>query len=379
MADDNSRTLRVLFVATSYPRDLGDWRGLFIRHLLFALTRSERLAVGVWAPPGEMPAAARSLATSAESEWLGQLMAAGGISHLMRQGGLRATLAPIRLLRSLAAVYRRNPDVDLYHINWLQCALPLPANGKPALITVLGNDLKLLRLPLVRRLLRRVMRRRNVAICPNADWMQAPLQAAFGDVAQINPVSFGIDPRWYRIERDLTQRPRCWLAVTRLTRDKLGPLFEWSEPLFRSGERELHLFGPMQEEVTIPDWVRYHGPATPDQLAQDWFPRAHGLVTLSRHAEGRPQVMLEAMASGLPIVASRMPAHAGLVSDGETGNLCDTSEEYSAALQRLDDADTNLRFGAAAREWAAREIGTWDDCAERYQSIYRRLLDGSIR
>jgi glycosyltransferase involved in cell wall biosynthesis len=223
------------------------------------------------------------------------------------------------------------------------------------------------------------MRRRNVAICPNADWMLPPLQDAFGDVALIKPVSFGIDQRWYRIERDLTQQPRRWLVVSRLTRDKLGPLFEWSEPLVRSGERELHLFGPMQEDVAIPDWVRYHGPATPDQLAQDWFPRAQGLITLSRHAEGRPQVMLEAMASGLPIIASRMPAHAGLVRDGETGSLCDSSDDYAAALQRLDDVEKNRDFGAAAQQWAIREIGTWDDCAERYQRIYRHLLDGSVR
>jgi hypothetical protein len=150
MADDIPRSLRVLFLATSYPRDLSDWRGLFVRHLLFALARSESLALSVWAPPGEIPTAATYVASTPETEWLRQLMAAGGIAHLMRQGGLRAALAPIKLLRSLAATYRRNPDVDLYHINWLQCALPLPANGKPALITVLGNDLKLLRLPLMR-------------------------------------------------------------------------------------------------------------------------------------------------------------------------------------------------------------------------------------
>ncbi len=269
--------------------------------------------------------------------------------------------------------------MDSYHINWLQCALPLPDNGLPALISVLGNDLALLRLPLMRSLLRRVMRRRRVAICPNAGWMSAPLEAAFGDLAEITPVTFGIDARWYDIEREPRFDPRIWLAVTRLTNDKLGPLFEWSATLFGNSQRELHLFGPMQEQIVVPPWVRYHGAATPEQLAAEWFPRAAGLITLSRHAEGRPQVMLEAMAAGLPIIASNMPAHASVVREGATGFLCGSSEEYALAMTRLDDAQTNAAFGIAARKVARDEYGTWDDCAQRYLQIHHRLLAGLAR
>lgn len=277
----------------------------------------------------------------------------------------------------LRAAYRRLDDIDLYHVNWLQCALPLPANGKPVLITVLGNDMRLLGLPGMRGALRRVMRGRSVAICPNATWMEAPLREAFGDRASVTPVPFGIDPRWYAIPRgvEALRGPPRWLAVTRLTANKLGPLFEWSEFLFRDGRRELHLFGPMQEQVDIPAWVHYHGSATPEQLVNDWFPGAQGLITLSQHAEGRPQVMLEAMASALPIVASRMPAHADIVADGVTGCLCDEPQSYAKALTRLEEPATNLRMGVAARAWVAREIGTWDDCATRYVNIYRQLLE----
>ncbi|HUX24292.1 MAG TPA: glycosyltransferase family 4 protein [Burkholderiales bacterium] len=367
--------MRVLLLSTSYPRDSADWRGVFMRHLVEALSRAPGVQLSIWAPPGELPAAATAITTSNEAGWLAQLMEAGGISHLMRSGGVRATLAPIKLLRMISGTYRRHTDVDIYHVNWLQCAVPLPDNGKPALITVLGNDLKLLRLPFVRSLLRRVMRKRKVAICPNAAWMRAPLQAAFGDLTEVTPVSFGIDPCWYAIERQLAGgQPRRWLAVTRLTADKLGPLFEWSQDFFHNTDRELHLFGPMQESISVPAWVHYHGAATPRQLAMEWFPAACGLITLSRHAEGQPQVMLEAMAAGLPIVASRMPAHGTIVDDGHTGILCESPESYRRALEHLEDSAINQRFGEAARDWARREVGTWDDCAQRYTRIYRRLL-----
>ncbi|MGH8111436.1 MAG: glycosyltransferase [Rhodanobacteraceae bacterium] len=361
-------------MSTSYPRDAADWRGIFMVHISAALARHTGISVAQWSPPGDMDGRVEYAATSSEAAWLAMLMQRGGISHWLRAKPASGLVAACKLLRQLRAVYRRRGDVNLYHVNWLQCALPLPADGKPALITVLGNDMRLLRLPMMHQALRRVMRGRNVAICPNASWMEKPLREAFGDRAAIKHVPFGIDPRWYAIRREPVRPPR-WLAVTRLTANKLGPLFDWSEPLFSNRERELHLFGPMQEQVTIPDWVHYHGSATPQQLASEWFPHAHGLITLSRHAEGRPQVMLEAMAAALPIIASRMPAHADIVSDGVTGTLCDTAAAYAAALFAAENAEANLRMGAAARAWVAREIGTWDDCAARYVGIYRELLE----
>jgi len=348
-----------------------------MRHLVFSLARLPDLNLRVWAPPGDLPAQATMAASPTDRQWLKKLMAAGGISHLMRSGGWRFWGAPIRLLRMIGASYRENADVDLYHINWLQCALPLPANGKPALISVLGNDMMLLKLPLMRHLLRRVMKQRKVVICPNAEWMQAPLHAAFGDVAAIQTVSFGIDPSWFVLERGLDDvcPPYRWIVVSRLTADKLGPLFDWSEDLFRDGSRELHLFGPMQEDIQVPPWVHHHGPATPEQLANDWFPHACGLITLSQHPEGRPQVILEAMAAGLPVLASNMKAHSDIIVDGETGKLCDSVENYGTALRALEDRKTNLRMGDAAKRWVMGEIGTWNDCAERYMQVYRRLLD----
>jgi len=373
---DAATSIRVLHVATSYPRDARDWRGRFIADISAALARRNDLRIAQWAPPGETDPRVGVATTAAEDRWLGDLMEAGGISHRMRTKPFVGLLEAAKLLRMLRSAYRRGRDIQLYHVNWLQCALPLPGDRRPALITVLGNDMQLLRMPLMKRALRRVMRNRQVALCPNADWMEVPLRDMFGDLALVRAVPFGIDPRWYAIARStesLAVPPR-WLAVTRLTADKLGPLFEWSAPLFQDKPRQLHLFGPMQEQVAIPDWVHYHGAATPEALARDWFPDAQGLLTLSRHAEGRPQVMLEAMAAGMPIVASRLPAHSDLLVDGRTGVLCDSQSSYADALASLEQPETNHRIGQAARAWVRGALGTWDDCAARYVRLYRELL-----
>jgi glycosyltransferase involved in cell wall biosynthesis len=129
----------------------------------------------------------------------------------------------------------------------------------------------------------------------------------------------------------------------------------------------------MQENVELPSWVHWHGAASPGDLCENWFPIAQGLITLSRHAEGRPQVMLEAMASGLPIVASRLPAHDDLLGSGDGGILCDSAIETLAAIGALLEPAFNRSLGERGRARARADIGTWDDCAGRYAMLYDLL------
>src|SRR5690606_25940739 len=146
----------------------------------------------------------------------------------------------------------------------------------PALVTILGTDMQLLRLPLMRRLLVHRFARRKVVLCPNADWMVPVLERSFGPRVEVRCVPFGIDGAWYGITRSIgAAPPHRWLCVTRLTAGKVGPLFDWAEPLFSTPGRELHLIGPRQDGgIRIPDWVQYHGSATPEQLRNEWFPHA---------------------------------------------------------------------------------------------------------
>ena len=365
-------------VSTSYPSDATDWRGIFIRHLAFSLADRKDLKLSLWAPGGPLPTEATYVASSVESHWLAQLMRLGGMAHQFRSGGIQGKLIPFQLLRHLRSAYKREV-ADLYHVNWLQNVLPLPRNGRPVLVAVLGTDMQMLKVPGMTSLIRNALQGRSAAICPNADWMVPELERRFGDSALIRTVPFGMEPRWFDLHRAPQNRQQRWLCVTRLTKGKLGNLFDWCCPLFQTGQRELHLFGPMQESIEIPSWVHYHGPTTPEALSNEWFPMATGLITLSEHSEGRPQIMLEAMASGLPIIASNLPAHTDLIGDDVNGRICRSRKDLVQALIDLERSEINLSIGRTARHWVRREIGTWGDCAMRYVSIYQTLLKGFSR
>lgn len=362
----------VLMTSTSYPANAGDWRGVFIRHLAEALARREDIDLRLWSPPGDTPNGATFTTTAKEHDYLAALMQKGGIAHLLRTHPIQGVCSALRLLQMLRTLYRREGDASVLHINWLQNALPLPSDDRPVLITVLGTDMQLLKLPGMQTLLRRAFANRPVAICPNAAWMVPILEKTFSGVASVRYVPFGIEPRWFDIQRTLSDPPR-WLCVSRITPGKIGTLFEWCAPWFADGKRELHLLGPMQQPMTLPPWVRYHGPTDPNKLCVQWFPKAHGLITMSQHAEGRPQVMLEAMAAGLPIIASPIAAHRDLL-DAATGILCADTHHVGRALDLLDDETLNRSMGERARARMRAEVGTWDDCAARYVNIYRELL-----
>jgi glycosyltransferase involved in cell wall biosynthesis len=131
----------------------------------------------------------------------------------------------------------------------------------------------------------------------------------------------------------------------------------------------------MQGSLALPPWVHYHGPTHPVELAQNWFPKAAGLITLSQHDEGRPQVMLEAMAAGLPVIASDLPAHRDIIRHKDTGWLAKTRKETLDGLDWLEQPASNNQVGIAAKRWVRNRVGTWDACAARYAALYNRLLE----
>ncbi|MDD5298397.1 MAG: glycosyltransferase [Rhodocyclaceae bacterium] len=366
--------MRVLLTSTSYPRAAADWRGRFIADMVSALAARKDLHLSCWMPPGEPVSGVADAASPSDRRWLDKLASQGGIAHALRTRPLGGLLKAAGLLRRLRSVYRRE-DWDVAHVNWLQNALPLP-KGKPAVITVLGTDFGLLRLPAMAALLRAALRNRPALLAPNADWMVPELRRLFGDLALVKAIPFGVHQRWFAVEPMPSTEPVPWLVVSRVTQAKLGHLLTWGEGRF-GPERPLILFGPMQEQVALPAWVDYRGATHPEALAKDWFPRAAGLISLSTHDEGRPQIMLDAMAAALPIIASDIPAHRDLLRHRKTGWLTDSPATLDEGLRFFDKVSQRRHLGQAARAWVKTEIGDWSDCAARYVAAYREVLGGS--
>jgi glycosyltransferase involved in cell wall biosynthesis len=126
--------------------------------------------------------------------------------------------------------------------------------------------------------------------------------------------------------------------------------------------------------------------AVPDAVLPELHRRAavFALPTVTRDCYGRHVrisellglSVLEAMASGTPVVASRVGGLPEVVDDGETGFLVtpgDVAELRDRVAELLSDPPLAARMGARARDLVL-EMFTWDACARRCLAAYEELL-----
>jgi len=107
----------------------------------------------------------------------------------------------------------------------------------------------------------------------------------------------------------------------------------------------------------------------------DDYLRAADLFVLPSLAEGMPNVLLEAMATRLPIVASSIGGVIDLVKDGESAELVPPKDEdklAEAILRLLQDKPLGERLGKGALESAQKNFSI-EAIGRRYEDVYRLL------
>jgi glycosyltransferase involved in cell wall biosynthesis len=128
------------------------------------------------------------------------------------------------------------------------------------------------------------------------------------------------------------------------------------------------------QKVAIDDRVRLVGP-------RDDVPRLMAVmdvVVQPSQFEGMPNSVMEAMAAGLPVVASNIPGNDELVIDGETGFLVPVGDTklLAARINRLlDEPDLGRRFGEAGQT-RVRDQFSVEKMVQSHVQLYRDLAVG---
>jgi glycosyltransferase involved in cell wall biosynthesis len=137
----------------------------------------------------------------------------------------------------------------------------------------------------------------------------------------------------------------------------------------------------MIAEHGIVDRVRLLPPVPPGELL-DWVAAADIAAmpiqaSTLNHRLTTPNKLFEAMAAGVPVVASDLPGMSHIIAETGCGLTCDPADPSSiaAAISRIvDDPAVRERMGAAGLAAASRPY-SWTGQIEELAAEYTRLTD----
>lgn len=152
---------------------------------------------------------------------------------------------------------------------------------------------------------------------------------------------------------------------------------DWTLSLVGDGPQAENLQA-QAEALGIAERIRLESWLSGDELVAQ-YQAANLFVFPSRH-EGMPNAVLEAMACGLPVVASCIAGNEELVVPGETGLMVppeDVPALRDALAALILDAPRRQAMGQAARRYIESHYA-WDQIAGKYLALLQKLLEIDI-
>ena len=244
----------------------------------------------------------------------------------------------------------------------------------------------------------------DLVLCVSHPWVQR-LAGEFG--VQASLVRNGVDGDRFRPARDAAERAadRAALALgSRLTVLTVGGIeprkgsltlldgFAWLRALAPDRDPlllvvggatlfdyrdEIERFAARARQLGVSEHVRVVGTVSPEQLERHY--RAADSFAFPSTKEGFGLVALEALAAGLPVVASQLDVFLTFLADGENALLSPAGDgdALGRALARLaHDRDLRDRLVAGGRRVVAAY--GWDAAAAAHEDAYRSFAAARI-
>jgi phosphatidylinositol alpha-1,6-mannosyltransferase len=228
----------------------------------------------------------------------------------------------------------------------------------------------------------------DLVICPS-DYSRANVSQAYGiPLSKTRALHGGVHPSF------LAQRPSradsakftllfCGRLNGRIPFKRLDTLLEAMPQVLKKHRAELSIIGtgPRLEEYValartlgLDEEVHFVGHVDHGELPS--YYASADLFVLPSRMESFPLVLLEAMAGGLPVVATAVGGVPEVVVNGETGLLVPPNGPQGLAEainSLLDDPERMKQMGARGQE-RVREHYTWDKVADRMAGFFREVL-----
>jgi glycosyltransferase involved in cell wall biosynthesis len=225
-----------------------------------------------------------------------------------------------------------------------------------------------------------VVWRNSASVVANSKGLR-DLARAFDSHFEIPIIPNGVDLDLYTSPQRSWQ-PSVLLSVGRLVYQKGFDLgiralarlrhLDWQWHIAGDGP-EMGALKALAREQGIGDRVVFLGWQSRQELIQ-CYKQSNLFLFPSRH-EGMPNAVLEAMASGLPVIASRISGNEELVQHEKTGLLVESEnvDALESALRSLfENPSLRKSMGMAARQRVEKSFG-WENTARQYEALLENI------
>lgn len=392
---DESSKLRVLVVSTSFPVSEISSSGIFVKRLVDGLGKLINPEVLI---PGGVERI--HLDTSyqvrgfryAPKSW--QLLAhqPGGVPVALKNQPVLWLVLPIFFISMFLSILSSIKKVQIVHANWSATGLIAGVAGRmfgvPVCTTFRGEDVKNLRESLTRRIVLGITVRVNTKLVTVSESMRIELESRFPSQREkFCCIPNGVGDELLLLERNEMSKKLKLLCVGSLIsrkriKDVIAAVNQLGENVSLTivGDGvERGMLESMVNKFSLQHRVSFEGEHPPILVKE--LLKSHDVLVLSSEYEGRPNVVLEAMAAGLAIVTSNLPGVRELITHGEEGLIYEVGDVEALknhVLKLLGSSTLGQELGNNARNKILNENLTWSATAARYLSIYKSMCKDRV-
>ncbi len=314
----------------------------------------------------------------------------GGIPVALKKKPWLSLLIPFFVWALFFSLLKQARHVQIIHANWTAIGMFAGIAGlimhKPVITTARGSDITRIRQSRIDRLITRLCLTSNrYVVCVSAN-MHNELSMLYPFARhKLKIIHNGVNQGLLDIHRHTKSidHPLKLITVGSLIPRKsintiitaVADCDNCTLTIVGNGSEQKQLKAQTRQ-VGIEERVIFKGALAQQEVFSE-LAKADVFILASK-SEGRPNVVIEAMAAGLPVIVSKIDAVSDFVKPEKTGLLFDVGNPHQLAQgiqQLMSNPGLRLTLGEAGRQYIVNQKLTWENCAGHYSELYFNAVD----
>lgn len=388
--------MRLFVLTTSFPSQANTNSGIFIQYLLAELPANIDTTVLSPACKHAIADLSRSGNTQCRQfryalrQW--QILAhePGGIPVSLSENYWAWLLIPFFSASMFFYTMIFARKADIIHAHWSFSGLIGGIMGRlyslPSIVTLRGSDVRWAEKNVVfRKIIQWCIKLNTRVVTVGEDLADQVRQWVPAGRKRVLVIPNGVDERFWLIQKNFTSAQNVTVIGNLIGPKNIDVVIRAFESIISRNDQlrlvivgagpEMSRLRSLTHRLLTENRVVFTGQLAPNQVT-DRLAQSR-LLVMASESEGRPNVVLEAMAAGVPVVASDIGGVRELLGNSERGLLFpvgDVDQLAECMMRVLDDPDLGRRLAERASRWIQDQGLTWERTAQKYAGLYRQVI-----